>query len=72
MGMPLLQSATRVLRQTWGFEFVLLRHLVDHWVDTILIVISRVGLSARLRWQLCGHPLARFAEFLHHFCELHG
>lgn len=45
MGTPLLQSATSVLRQTWGFKFVPLRHLVDHWVDTILIVIS---LSASL------------------------
>lgn len=68
MGMPLLQSATSVLRQTWGFDLVPLRHLVVHWVDTILIVISRVGLSARLRLLLFGHPLARVAELLHHFC----
>lgn len=69
MRMPLLQSATSVLRQTWGFDLVPLRHLVVHWVDTILIVISRVGLSARLRSLLFGHPLARVAELLHHFCE---
>lgn len=72
MGMPLLQSVTSVLRQTWGFDLVPLRHLVDHlvdhWVDTILIVISRVGLSARHQSLLFGHPLARVAELLHHFC----
>lgn len=27
MGMPLLQSATSVLRQTWGFDLVQLRYL---------------------------------------------
>lgn len=43
MGMPLLQFATSVLRETWGFDLVPVRQLVVHCVETILIVIGCVS-----------------------------
>ncbi|MDC7813852.1 MULTISPECIES: hypothetical protein [Pseudomonas] len=43
MGMLLLQSATSVLRETWGFDLVPVRQLVVHCVEMLLIVIGCVG-----------------------------
>lgn len=72
MGMPLLQFVISVLRETWDFNLDPVRQLVVHLVKTNLIVISRVGLSARLRSLLFGHPLDRVAEVYFHSCELRG
>ncbi len=71
MGMPLLQSATSVLRQTWGFEFVPVTRLVAHWVTAVLVVISCGSPFVRFRSQLFDR-YTRFAEVLHHLRELHG
>lgn len=35
--MPLLQSATSVLRQTWGFKFVPVMRLVAHPGDLVFV-----------------------------------
>lgn len=70
MGMPLLQSGISVLRETWDFNLDPVRLLVVHLVETSLIVFGCVALFSRFRLKLCRHPLARFAEVLHHSCEL--
>lgn len=70
MGMPLSQSATSVLRQTWGFEFVPVTRLVAHWVTAVLVVIGCGNPFVQFRSQLFDRCI-RFAEVLHHLRELH-
>lgn len=70
MGMPLLQSAISVLRETWDFNRDPVRQLVVHLVETSLIVLGCVALFIRLQSKLFRYPLTRFAERLHHFRKL--